>query len=77
MAETYHFDASRFSRVRVPTLFLLGTESPRIMHDSTKAAAAALQSSRVEILPGQGHAAMTTAPQMFLDKVLGFLEDGR
>ncbi|HEX7599452.1 MAG TPA: alpha/beta hydrolase [Polyangia bacterium] len=76
MAEGYRFDASLFSKVRTPTLFLLGSESPRLMHDSTVAASAALQNSRVELLPGQGHAAMTTAPAMFLDKVLAFLEDG-
>ena len=46
------------------------------MHDSTMAAAAALQFGRVEMLPGQGHAAMTTAPDMFLRKVLMFLENG-
>jgi pimeloyl-ACP methyl ester carboxylesterase len=44
------------------------------MHDSTMAAHAALQNSRVELLPGQGHAAMTTAPEMFLAKVLAFLQ---
>ena len=75
MAETYRFDPSRLAKVRTPTLLLLGTESPRLMHDSTMAAHAALQNSRVELLPGQGHAAMTTAPEMFLAKVLAFLED--
>jgi pimeloyl-ACP methyl ester carboxylesterase len=74
MAEAYRFDPSRLAKVRAPTLLLLGTESPRLMHDSTMAAHAALQNSRVELLPGQGHAAMTTAPKMFLAKVLAFLE---
>jgi pimeloyl-ACP methyl ester carboxylesterase len=74
MAETYRFDASRYSAVRVPTLLLLGTESPKFMRDSTLVAAAALQNSRIESLEGQGHAAMTTAPDMFLRKVLAFLE---
>jgi len=75
MAETYRFDPARLANVRVPTLLLLGTESPRFMHDSTMAAHAALQNSRVELLRGQGHAAMTTAPEMFLAKVMAFLED--
>ena len=74
MAESYHFDPSRLAKVRTPTLLLLGTESPRLMHDSTMAAHAALQNSRVELLPGQGHAAMTSAPEMFLAKVLAFLQ---
>jgi pimeloyl-ACP methyl ester carboxylesterase len=76
MAETYRFDPARFSKVRVPTMLLLGSLSPTYMHDSTMAAAAALQNSRVEMLPGQGHAAMTTAPDMFLRKVVMFLENG-
>jgi pimeloyl-ACP methyl ester carboxylesterase len=75
MAETYRFDPARFAKVRAKTLLLLGTESPRLMHDSTKAAHAALPDGRVELLLGQGHAAMTTAPKMFLAKVLAFLED--
>jgi pimeloyl-ACP methyl ester carboxylesterase len=74
MAETYRFDPSRLAKVRAKTLLLLGTESPGLMHDSTMAAHAALQNSRVELLPGQGHAAMTSAPKMFLAKVLEFLE---
>lgn len=74
MAETFRFDAARFFTVRVPTLLLLGTESPKFMRDSTLAAATALQNSRVESLEGQGHAAMTTAPDMFLRKVLAFLQ---
>ncbi len=75
MAERYRFDPARFSKVRASTLLLLGTESPKYMRDSTMAAAAALQNGRVEVLQGQGHAAMTTAPEMFLSKVLAFLED--
>jgi pimeloyl-ACP methyl ester carboxylesterase len=74
MAELYRFDPAKYAKVRVPTLLLLGTESPGYMRDSTVAAAAALQNSRVEMLEGQGHAAMTTAPDMFLGKVVGFLE---
>ena len=73
--ESYRFDPGRLAKVRAQTLLLLGTESPRLMHDATKAAHAALQNSRVELLPGQGHGAMTTAPEMFLAKVLAFLED--
>jgi pimeloyl-ACP methyl ester carboxylesterase len=74
MAESYRFDPARFSEVKLPTLFLLGTESPKYMRGSTIVAAAALQHSRVAVLEGQGHAAMTTAPDMFLGNVLAFLE---
>mgnify|MGYP000639838471 CR=1 FL=1 len=74
-AEAYRFDPKRYAEVKTPTLFLLGTESSKYMHDSTRAAAAALSNSRIEMLEGQGHAAMTTAPEMFLEKVLGFLDE--
>jgi pimeloyl-ACP methyl ester carboxylesterase len=76
MAELYRFDPAKFAKVRVSTMLLLGSLSPTYMHDSTMAAAAALQFGRIEMLPGQGHAAMTTAPDMFLRKVLMFLENG-
>lgn len=75
MAESYRFEAASFSKVRVPTMLLLGSLSPDYMRESTMAAAAALQFGRVEMLPGQGHAAMTTAPDMFLRKVVMFLEN--
>jgi pimeloyl-ACP methyl ester carboxylesterase len=35
--------------------------------------ASALPDSRLVVLKGQGHVAMTTAPELFLDAVLGFL----
>lgn len=73
VAETYRFDQARFRDVHVPTLFLLGSESPAYMHEATAAAHEALLRSQVEVLAGEGHAAMTTAPELFLKKVLRFL----
>ena len=40
------------------------------------ALAEALPTSRVEVLAGQQHAAMDTAPQLFADAVLRFLAEG-
>ena len=74
VASTYHFHAEEFAHVRVPTLFLVGSHSPAYMHEATAMAAAALIGSRVETLRGQGHAAMSTGPRVFLDKALPFLE---
>lgn len=34
---------------------------------------AALPSSRIAVMPGQQHVAMDTAPELFLDEVIGFL----
>jgi pimeloyl-ACP methyl ester carboxylesterase len=73
VATGYRFVAEKFASVRVPTLFLHGDHSPAYMQTSTRMAAAAIAGSRVEILTGQGHGAMSFAPKMFLAKVLPFL----
>jgi pimeloyl-ACP methyl ester carboxylesterase len=73
VANTYRFRAEGFAGVRVPALFVVGSLSPAYMHEATTMASAALAGSQVESLRGQGHAAMSTGPRVFLDKVLPFL----
>jgi pimeloyl-ACP methyl ester carboxylesterase len=73
LGDTYQFRAEEFATVRVPTLLLLGGRSPAYMQEATRAAAAALTNSEIAVLPGQGHAAMSTGPRIFLDKVIPFL----
>jgi len=73
VASSYQFHPGAFAEVRVPTLFLYGNHSPAHLQLSTHTAAAALAGSRVESLPGHGHAAMSTGPKAFLEKVLPFL----
>lgn len=73
--EEYHFDPERFRGVAVPTLYLLGGASPPHMHRATHAAAEALPNARVVVLPGQGHVAMDSAPDLFMEQVLRFLTD--
>ena len=73
VASTYQFRAEGFAQVCVPTLFLIGSRSPAYMHAATAMASAAVAGSRVESLRGQGHAAMSTGPRVFLEKVLPFL----
>lgn len=70
----YAFHAEAFAEVRVPTLFLLGGRSPVYFQEATRMASAAIAGSQVVTLPGQGHTAMATAPDLFLDEILGFLE---
>ena len=72
-AEGYIFEPARFSRMRTPTLLLLGGESPPLFKDGTAAVHAALPASRIAVLPGQQHIAMTVAPDLFLSTVLPFL----
>jgi pimeloyl-ACP methyl ester carboxylesterase len=73
VASGYRFPWDTLAEVRVPTLFLCGSRSPAHLQASTRMAAAALAGSRVEVLAGHGHGAMSTGPKVFLDKVLPFL----
>jgi pimeloyl-ACP methyl ester carboxylesterase len=57
-------------------LLVAGGDSPEFLRRSIEALAAALPTARVEVLAGQQHAAMDTAPQLFADAVLGFLAEG-
>ena len=71
------FDATRFASVHVPTLLLLGGDSPALYTDAIRTIHAALSTSRVVILPGQQHVAMNTAPDLFVREVLTFLTDNQ
>jgi pimeloyl-ACP methyl ester carboxylesterase len=74
--EDYRFVPARFARLDVPTLLLAGAESPQGMAASTDAVAAAVPGARVVTMPGQGHVAMLTAPELFVTELLAFLEKG-
>ncbi len=74
MAEAdYAFDPERFRGLAVPTLLLLGEHSPPFLKKPTERLASVLRNSRVVVMPGQGHVAMSTAPELFLHEVMGFL----
>jgi pimeloyl-ACP methyl ester carboxylesterase len=69
----YQFDPARFAGVHIPTLLLLGGDSPGRLKRSTEAAHAALPHSRVAVMPGQQHAAMDTGTDLFTAEVIRFL----
>jgi pimeloyl-ACP methyl ester carboxylesterase len=69
----YRLDPGRFKDLRTPTLLLLGGDSPDVMKEGTTALQAALPNSKIAVLPGQEHIAMYSAPELFLEAVLGFL----
>lgn len=69
----YHFDAARFARLDVPTLLLLGEHSPPYFRNAVELVHSTLPDSRVVILPGEGHIAMDTNPDLFVREVLAFL----
>jgi pimeloyl-ACP methyl ester carboxylesterase len=68
----YKFDASPFRTLDVPVLLQIGSESPRELY-VTDALAAVLPNARIEVLPGQAHEAMTTAPDLYVDAVTAFM----
>jgi pimeloyl-ACP methyl ester carboxylesterase len=70
----YVFDASRFGNLEVPTLYLQGGDSSEPFQVAGQALREALPDCRVVILPGQRHAAMDTATDLFTAEVLSFLE---
>jgi pimeloyl-ACP methyl ester carboxylesterase len=73
--EHYGFKPERFKEMTVPTLLLVGGESPEHVKASTQSLQAALPNSRVVVLPGQQHVAMETAPDLLARETLNFLLD--
>lgn len=73
--EAYHVDSERFGALAVPVLLLLGEESPGWAREGTERIREALPDARVAILPGQGHAAIMTAPELVAGEVVRFLSE--
>jgi pimeloyl-ACP methyl ester carboxylesterase len=70
----YRFDPERIAQITIPTLVLLGEESPGWRRDAMHALDTALPESRLGILAGQGHLATHTAPDLLASEIIGFLE---
>ena len=70
----YVFNASRFGDLEVPTLYLQGGDSSEPFKAAGEALRGALPDCRVVIMPGQRHAAMDTATDLFTAEVLSFLQ---
>ncbi len=73
--ERFRFDAARYAAVSVPTLLLVGGDSPAWAQSATQAIHRALPHSRIVVLPGQQHIAMDTAPDLFVGAVSSFLNE--
>lgn len=71
----YTFDSDRFANLEVPTLLLLGGDSPLLFQSAIETAQAALKNATVVVLPGQQHIAMDTDPDLFVGEVLRYLLD--
>ena len=75
--ENYILDPMRFNNFKVPTMLLLGGESPHFLKAATEAVHAALPNSRIVVIPGQQHIAMRTAPELFVRLIIEFLSDAK
>ena len=73
----YVFEPGRFSDLHVPTLYLQGGDSTEPFKAAGEALRVALPACRVVVMPGQRHAAMDTATDLFTAEVLSFLEAPR
>jgi pimeloyl-ACP methyl ester carboxylesterase len=73
--EEYVFTPERFGSMRTPTLLMVGGDSPARELENASGVAAALPDARVVALPGQQHAAMYAAPDIFVREVIRFLEE--
>jgi pimeloyl-ACP methyl ester carboxylesterase len=73
VVENYIFNGEKFSGLKVPTMFLLGSESPPFARKGVEIVAAALPNSQIVSLPGQQHVAHLTNPDLFARTVERFL----
>lgn len=73
--ESYQLDLEQLRHVQVPTLLLLGGDSPDFVKASIKGWHAVLPNSEIVVLPGQQHLAHYTAPDLFVGTLQTFLID--
>lgn len=71
----YQFNPEKFTNLPVPTLLLLGGDSPPLFQRAIELLEATLPRSQVVTLPGQQHIAMDTNPDLFAKEVLRFLRE--
>jgi len=74
LESSYRPALERFEAVEVPTLLMVGTESPPFLTEPVAILEKILPKARVVELQGQAHVAMDTAPDLFVGEVLRFLE---
>lgn len=69
----YKTDLERFKTISVPTLLLVGGQTEARRREMFLALSSIIPESQVRDLPGQGHAAHQTAPELLADTLTAFL----
>jgi pimeloyl-ACP methyl ester carboxylesterase len=72
-ARTLSFTPEYLGRISTRILLMLGSDSPPRFGEAIEALAKGLPNARVEVLAGQKHQAMDTAPALFVNAVRTFL----
>jgi pimeloyl-ACP methyl ester carboxylesterase len=72
-AARYKLRPEDFQRWSIPTLLLLGGESPSQYRETAKTLGAALPGSSIRVLPGQHHLGIKMAPALFARAIRDFL----
>jgi pimeloyl-ACP methyl ester carboxylesterase len=73
IADVYKPDFARFGTLSVPTLLLVGGDSPAFLVEPSVRLQREIAGSALTTMAGQQHVAMTTAPDVFLGAVIDFL----
>jgi pimeloyl-ACP methyl ester carboxylesterase len=73
----YRFEPAKFAGLTVPLRILVGGASRPAMRRTAERIRAAVPQADIVELPGQGHAAMTAAPEMFASAVATFFNSVR
>jgi pimeloyl-ACP methyl ester carboxylesterase len=63
-------DVEHMAAISAPTLMLYGSRTAPHLRRSTTAIAGAIPGARLIELPGQGHGALTTAPDLVANAIL-------
>jgi pimeloyl-ACP methyl ester carboxylesterase len=70
----YRLRPERYQNLTVPTLLLVGQNSPAFAKEAVDSWHAVLPNSRVAVLPGQQHIAHYTAPDLLVREMQAFLQ---
>ncbi|MCV2490044.1 alpha/beta hydrolase [Geodermatophilus sp. YIM 151500] len=72
---TLAFDPAPYTTCTTPTRLLLGEASPAGQRSVVRSIASALPGGRIVVLPGQGHMAQATAPELVANAVIPFITE--
>lgn len=70
------FDPEWAATVTVPTLVLVGSDTPDVYKADAETVAATVPNARLSVLDGQGHGAEVFAPKVVAKEALEFLREG-